>query len=117
MKEEKTKHTLQFEFTEIIQLYRAYMPFVLNGGLFLPCEDDSITLGSEVVATITLPEDTNPITISGKVIWLSPKKLLSEESKAGIGIQIEGKNANEIREQIEDLIKDYLNSDQPTDTM
>lgn len=117
MTTEPKNFKLECEFTDIIKLYRSYMPFVEHGAVFIPTEDESIQLGDLVSATIKLPEDENPVHFTGKVIWVTPKKLLSEEAKMGIGVQIEGDSAADIQSQIEDLIKDYLNSDQPTDTM
>jgi len=111
------KLALHCEFKDVVQLYRAYMSFVVDGAIFIPCKDNSIGLGDTISVTINLPEDTNPVSFTGSVIWLSPKKLLASDSKMGVGIRIEGDDKKEISSQIEDLIKDYLNSDQPTDTM
>ncbi len=108
---------IECQIDDIIQLYRAYMPFVKGGALFLPTEKENIKLGDVLKIKLSLPEAKGNYEFSGKVIWLTPRKLLSEDAKTGIGVHIEGADATEIREQIEILIKDYLNSDQPTDTM
>lgn len=93
------------------------MPFVKGGAIFLPTEKENMQLGHMVKIKLSLPEAKGDYEFTGKVIWITPRKLLSEDAKTGIGVHIEGPEAGEIREQIELLIKDYLNSDQPTDTM
>lgn len=108
---------IECQLAEIVQLYRAYMSFVKGGAIFFPTEKESIKLGDIVNVQLSLPEAKGSYAFSGKVIWITPRKLLSEDTKNGIGVHIEGPEAQEIREQIETLIKDYLNSDQPTDTM
>lgn len=108
---------IECQILDIVQLYRAYMPFVKGGAIFLPTEKENIKLGDILKIKLSLPEAKGDFAFSGKVIWITPRKLLSEEIKTGIGVHIDGPEASEIREQIETLIKDYLNSDQPTDTM
>ncbi len=105
------------EFYDQLTLYRAYMPFIKEGGLFIKMSVEGISLGDPIITSILLPKAESPMPITGNVVWISPKKLVSEEGSSGLGIQFTGDNTSEVRTQIEEAIKEYLNSDQPTDTM
>lgn len=68
-------------------LYSCYMPFVEGGGLFIPSKHP-VKLGDEVFVLTTLPESTQKIPLTGKVIWLSLKP--SGLRPQGFGIQLSG---------------------------
>lgn len=53
-------------------LYKAYMPFITHGGLFIPTTR-SYQLGEEVFMLLTLMEEPDKIPITGKVVWVTPK--------------------------------------------
>ena len=53
-------------------LYVAYMPFVKNGGLFIPTAKE-YRLGDEVFILLTLMENPERIPVAGKVVWVTPK--------------------------------------------
>jgi len=48
-------------------LYRAYMPFVENGGLFIPTIK-KYELGDDVFILLNLMDDTERVPVAGKVI-------------------------------------------------
>jgi len=48
-------------------LYSAYMPFLDNGGLFVPT-NKTYEIGDEVFMLLTLMDETEKIPISGKVV-------------------------------------------------
>jgi len=52
-------------------LYAAYMPFISNGGLFIPTSR-KYQLGDEVFMLLTLMEDQERIPVAGKVVWITP---------------------------------------------
>ncbi len=97
-------------------LYAAYMPFVKNGGLFIPTNKD-YKLGDEVFMLLKLMEETEKLPIVGKVIWMTPKGAQGSRV-AGIGVQFasdqDGENA---RKKIETYLGGALKSDRPTHTM
>ena len=97
-------------------LYAAYMPFVKNGGLFIPTNKD-YKLGDEVFMLLKLMEETEKLPIVGKVIWMTPKGAQGNRV-AGIGVQFasdqDGENA---RKKIETYLGGALKSDRPTHTM
>ncbi|MBI3772806.1 MAG: PilZ domain-containing protein [Gammaproteobacteria bacterium] len=97
-------------------LYAAYMPFVKNGGLFVPTNKE-YKLGEEVFMLLRLMEETEKLPIVGKVIWVTPTGAEGNRV-AGIGVQFaddqDGQNA---RKKIESTLGGALKSDRPTHTM
>jgi type IV pilus assembly protein PilZ len=70
-------------------LYAAYMPFVQNGGLFIP--------------------------VAGKVVWITPKGAQGNRA-AGIGVQFSGEDDSATK-KIETYLAGSIESDRPTHTM
>lgn len=97
-------------------LYSAYMPFVKNGGLFIPTNKD-YKLGDEVFMLLKLMEESEKLPVVGHVIWVTPKGAQGNRV-AGIGVQFasdaDGSNA---RKKIESYLGGALKSDRPTHTM
>ena len=52
-------------------LYLAYMPFVKNGGLFIPTSSN-YRLGDEVFMLLNLMGADDKLPVAGRVIWLPP---------------------------------------------
>ena len=95
-------------------LYAAYMPFVKNGGLFIPTSK-SYSLGDEVFMLLTLMDEPEKIPVAGKVIWITPPGAQGNRT-AGIGVQFteEDDIANN---KIENYLAGSLESDRLTHTM
>ena len=53
-------------------LYAAYMPFIKNGGLFIPT-NKSYKLGDEVFMLLNLMDEAEKIPVAGRVTWITPK--------------------------------------------
>lgn len=106
-------HPLSFSSKE--QLYRAYMPYIRQGALFVKTQQ-KYQLGDEVFLLIQLPEDNKKTSIVGKVVWVTP--MCAQGSKtSGIGVQLQHKEGEALNIQIQKTIADLLQSDQATDTM
>jgi type IV pilus assembly protein PilZ len=95
-------------------LHTAYMPYVENGGLFVPTKK-KYELGDEVFVLLTLIDEPEQIPISGKVIWLTPKGAQGNRA-AGIGIQFSDQEV-ELIDKIETYLVGMLESGRPTHTM
>lgn len=96
-------------------LYSAYMPFVSNGGLFIPT-NRTYEMGQEVFVLLKLIDEPQPIPIPGKVVWKTPGA--SENYQAtGIGIQFMDQDGLLARDKIETYLAGALGSDRPTYTM
>ncbi|MBB5357852.1 type IV pilus assembly protein PilZ [Rhodanobacter sp. ANJX3] len=97
-------------------LYNAYMPFLKNGGLFAPTAQH-YALGDEVVLLVTLAEETERLSVVGKVVWISPLGAQGNRT-AGIGVHFnESGDAEAARSRIENILAGTLSSDRPTHTM
>lgn len=97
-------------------LYAAYMPFVLNGGLFIPTNKD-YKLGDEVFMLLKLMDESEKLPVVGKVIWVTPKGAQGNRV-AGIGVQFAAdQDGGNVRKKIETYLGGALKSDRPTHTM
>ena len=96
-------------------LYAAYMPFVKNGGLFIPT-NKSYKLGDEVFMLLTLMEDKEKLPIAGRIVWITPKGAQGNRT-AGIGVQFSELDKGQTRNKIETYLAAALSSDRQTHTM
>lgn len=98
------------------QLYNAYMPFLKNGGIFVPTPKRYM-LGDEVFLLVTLPESGERLPVAGKVVWVTPVGAQGNRP-AGIGVQFpETAEGEALKGRIEALLAGALNSDRTTHTM
>ena len=95
-------------------LYAAYMPFLKNGGLFIPT-GKSYKLGDEVFMLLNLMEEPEKIPVAGKVVWVTPKGAQGNRA-AGIGVQFSDQD-NTAANKIENYLAGTLDSDRPTHTL
>jgi type IV pilus assembly protein PilZ len=96
-------------------LYAAYMPFIANGGLFIPT-NKAYKLGDEVFMLLTLMEETEKIPVAGKIIWITPKGAQGNRA-AGVGVQFSNLDNGAARNKIETYLAGALKSERPTHTM
>jgi len=95
-------------------LYAAYMPYVQNGGLFIPT-NKPYKLGDEVFMLLNLMDEPEKIPVAGKVVWVTPKGAQGNRA-AGIGVQFTDEDNTAIT-KIENYLAGSLESDRPTYTM
>ncbi len=95
-------------------LYAAYMPFIKNGGLFIPT-NKSYSLGDEVFMLLNLMDEPEKIPVAGKVVWITPKGAQGNRA-AGIGVQFNA-DSETASKKIETYLAGTLESDRPTHTM
>ena len=96
-------------------LYAAYMPYIKNGGLFIPT-NKLYKLGDEVFMLLTLMEEAEKLPVAGKIIWITPKGAQGNRA-AGIGVQFSEQDQGKTRNKIEGYLGGALQSDRPTHTM
>jgi len=96
-------------------LYASYMPFVKNGGLFIPTAK-SYKLGDEVFMLLTLTDSKDKLPVAGKVVWITPKGAQGNKT-AGIGVQFSELDKGATKSKIEKQLAGALQSDRPTHTM
>jgi type IV pilus assembly protein PilZ len=97
------------------QLYKSYMPFITNGGLFIPTKR-MYKMGEEVFMLLVLMEETERLPIAGTVVWKTPEGG-DANRPAGIGIQLSNKDGGRVRNKIESYLVGALELDRPTHTM
>ena len=95
-------------------LYAAYMPFIQNGGLFVPT-NKQYALGDEVFILLSLVDEAEKIPITGQVVWITPKGAQGNR-QAGIGVQFSEQDFAAAT-KIEEHLGTALSSDRPTHTM
>jgi type IV pilus assembly protein PilZ len=95
-------------------LYAAYMPFIKNGGLFIPT-NKSYKLGDEVFMLLNLMDEPEKIPVAGKVVWITPKGAQGNRA-GGVGVQFNDGD-NTARNKIETYLAGALTSERPTHTM
>lgn len=98
-----------------LALYAAYIPYIRDGGLFVPT-NNSYRIGDEVFMLLSLMEEAEKLPVVGKVVWITPKGAQGNRT-AGIGIQFSGKDTGQARTKIETYLAGGLESDRPTHTM
>jgi type IV pilus assembly protein PilZ len=96
-------------------LYAAFMPYVKNGGLFIPT-DKTYNLGDEVFMLLTLMEDSERLPVAGKIIWMTPKGAQGNRAH-GVGVQFSLQDKGATRDKIETHLAGSQNSDRITHTM
>ena len=96
-------------------LYLAYMPFVVNGGLFIPTSS-SYNLGDEVFMLLNLMDDGEKIPVAGRVIWMTPRGAQGKRT-AGIGVQFSDQDDGDTQKKIDNYLAGALGGEKPTHTM
>lgn len=94
-------------------LYASYMPFIRNGGLFIPSQKN-YQLGDDVFILLKLLEEPEKIPVAGKVVWITPAGAQGNKV-AGIGVQFVGEDS-QARDKIETALAGALKADRPTHT-
>lgn len=105
---------LSLSIKEVGVLYSAYMPFVENGGLFIPTRKQ-YELGDEVFVLLNLMDEPERIPLAGTVVWITPPNAQGNRAQ-GIGIQFNDKD-NPARGKIEKYLTGMLNSGRITHTL
>ena len=97
-------------------LYSAYMPFLTNGGIFVPTTK-VCQLGDEIFLLLSLMEDESRYPVAGKVAWITPAGASNSHTQ-GIGVHFPADDAGRLLKlRIEELLGTALASARPTHTM
>lgn len=96
------------------ELYRSFMPYIKNGGLFVPTQR-TYHVGEEVFMLLDLMDEPDKIPVTGKVVWVTPRGAQGGKM-AGIGIQLTADDATVVN-KIETYLAGAMSSGRPTLTM
>lgn len=107
---------LSLAIKEKAALYAAYMPFLKNGGMFVPTTKP-YKIGDEIYLILALMDDPNKYPIAGKVAWITPAG--ANNSKAqGIGVHFPADEAGQrAKLRIEEILGAALRSSRATHTL
>lgn len=97
-------------------LYAAYMPFLKQGGLFIPMTRN-YALGDEIFMLLTLMDDPTRLPIAGSVVWVTPEGAQGGKTQ-GIGVQFSADESGQsARRKIEGILGRHLGSTRQTHTI
>ncbi|MGK0673408.1 MAG: PilZ domain-containing protein [Halothiobacillaceae bacterium] len=96
-------------------LYASFMPFLKNGGLFLPGQNQ-LRMGQEIFLVLSLMNDPERIRVAAKVVWVTPPGAQGNRP-AGVGVQFLEADQGLTRAKIENYLTGMLKSEQPTYTL
>jgi type IV pilus assembly protein PilZ len=107
---------LDVEIKDKKQLQAVYMPFLTNGGLFLPTAKEYV-LGEELQLNLHLLKESRQYVAIGRVAWITPKNALNKRIQ-GIGIHFSlDENTGITKRKIEELLGPAVKSDKSTHTL
>lgn len=97
-------------------LYAAYMPFLTNGGIFVP-STKAYRVGDEIYLILTLMDDPAKYPIAGKIAWITPASANNNKAQ-GIGVQFSADESGQrVKQRIEELLGSALGSSRATHTL
>ncbi len=96
-------------------LYKAYMPFIEGGGLFIPTVK-IFSLGQSIGLKLKLLDESNEYKVNCKVVWVTPETSHGRW-KPGVGIQFLDAIGEQLHDKIEKILADSLDSGKLTNTL
>ncbi|MFZ6847425.1 PilZ domain-containing protein [Undibacterium sp. RuRC25W] len=107
---------LSLAIKEKAALFAAYMPYLKNGGIFVPT-NKSYRLGEEIYLILTLLDDPAKYPIAGKVAWITPAGAGNNKTQ-GIGVHFpDDESGKRIRLRVEEALGTALRSSRATHTI
>ncbi|MBC3868644.1 PilZ domain-containing protein [Undibacterium oligocarboniphilum] len=107
---------LSLAIKEKASLFAAYMPFLRNGGIFVPT-NKNYRLGEEIYLILTLLDDPAKYPVAGKVAWITPPGAGNNKSQ-GIGVHFpDDESGTRIRLRIEEALGAAIRSNRATHTI
>lgn len=107
---------LSLAIKEKAALYAAYMPFLKNGGIFVPTQKP-YKIGDEIYLILTLMDDPNKYPIAGKVVWITPPSAHNNKAQ-GVGLHFpDDETGQRTRLRIEEILGAALRSSRATHTL
>ncbi|MFT5063186.1 MAG: type IV pilus assembly protein PilZ [Gammaproteobacteria bacterium] len=104
----KQPHVVNLVIKDKQALYSAYMPFIANGGLFVPAKEP-YPLGEEVLMLVDLMNGQEKLAVAGTVVWVTPRGA-SGQRISGVGVQFSADNKGSALRKIETLLAGFQNT-------
>ena len=109
-----THDSLTLTIKDQSSLHTAYMSFLRHGGLFVPTPAH-YQLGDQVVIVLSLLDEPETMTVSGRVVWITPKGAQGSR-ETGIGVELSEQDAA-VSHKIENYLGGSLASSRQTHTL
>jgi type IV pilus assembly protein PilZ len=107
---------LSLAIKEKAALYAAYMPFLKQGGIFVPTTKP-YKIGDEIYLILSLMDDPNKYPIAGKVVWITPPGANNNKAQ-GIGVHFPADETGQrAKVRIEEILGAALRSSRATHTL
>jgi type IV pilus assembly protein PilZ len=107
---------IQLVFREKGALYAAYVPILLDGGLFVPTTRE-YKLGEDIYLLLSLPDDPQRYPVAGKVSWITPANASGGRTQ-GVGVRFPNDEKTRLLKlKIEEMLGTQLQSAKPTQTI
>lgn len=107
---------LSLPIKEKAALYAAYLPFLFNGGIFVPTTKP-YKLGEEIYLILTLLDDPTKYPIAGEIAWITPTSANNGKTQ-GIGVHFTADEGGvRVKQRIEELLGSALGSTRATHTL
>ena len=107
---------MQLAIKEKAALYAAYIPFFVEGGIFVPTPRD-YKLGDDVYVLLTLPDDPQRYPVAGRVAWVTPPRAAGNRTQ-GVGIQFpKDEKSRQRKIKTEERLGTAPGSERPTQTI
>ena len=107
---------LSLNIKEKAALYAAYMPYLKNGGIFVPT-GRPYHIGDDVYLLLSLMDDPTKFPVAGKVAWVTPQGAHNNKAQ-GIGVHFaDDEGGRTARQKIEEIIGAALKSSRTTHTL
>lgn len=88
-------------------LHASFMPFIKDGGLFAPTNNENFRFGDEVIIAMHLLSTDKKLAIPGKVVWISPKT--GENGNPGVGVRFTGNTKAKVKLVIQTMLGNRAN--------
>ena len=102
------KGMLSFKIPTPATLHQSYMPFLKNGGLFIPTTK-SYTMGADVFLVLELLSGGEKVPVAAQVAWITPTGAQGNKT-AGIGVHFDARDKGVTRNKIEKLLVGFAPS-------
>lgn len=107
---------IQLVFREKGALYAAYVPLLMDGGLFVPTARE-YRLGDDIYLLLSLPDDPQRYPVAGKVAWITPANASGGRTQ-GVGVRFPNDEKTRVlKNKIEEMLGTTLQSAKPTQTI
>lgn len=113
--QQQRKGIISLSISDRSALYTAYMPFVQNGGIFVPTSR-AYELGDTVFLLLDLMDAPEPLITTASVVWITPTGAQGNKVE-GIGVHFDEADKGATKNAIEEHLAGILEGDRSNNTM